>query len=96
MWDTLLELVVRYRMPAIYDMPRAADQGGMMSYGVDYTVQARRLAYFVDRILKGAKPADIPVERTSSSSLVVNLKAAEAIGVKIPAAILLQADRVIQ
>ena len=95
-WDALLELVQRYRIPAMYDLPRAADQGGMMSYGVDYTVQARRLAYFVDRILKGAKPADIPAEQPSSGSLVINLKAAKAIGIKIPASVLLQADRVIR
>ena len=95
-WDALLELVQRYRIPAMYDLPRAADQGGLMSYGVDYTVQARRLAYFVDRVLKGARPADIPVEQPSSGSLVINLKAAKAIGIKVPASVLLQADRVIQ
>jgi putative ABC transport system substrate-binding protein len=95
-WDTLLELVQRYRIPAIYDEARAVDQGGLMSYGVDYSTRARRLAYFVDRILKGAKPADIPVEQPNSASLLVNLKAAETIGLKFPASTLLQADRLVQ
>ena len=67
-----------------------------MSYGDDLTERAHRLAYFVDRILKGARASDIPVEQPSDTRLVVNLKAAASIGLKIPQSILLQADRVIQ
>jgi putative ABC transport system substrate-binding protein len=89
-------LIARYRIPAIYDLPRSADDGGMMSYGEDFAVPARRLAYFVDRILRGAKPADLPVEQANRFEMVVNLKAAESIGLKIPQSVLLQADRVIR
>jgi len=95
-WDALLEMIALYRIPAMFDQPRSAQHGGMMGYGIDIPEQGRRLGYFVDRILRGARPADIPVEQPSSLSLVVNLKAAESIGVKIPATVLLQADRVIR
>jgi putative ABC transport system substrate-binding protein len=95
-WDALLELVSRYRIPAIYDLPRAVDDGGMMGYGEDFAVPMRRLAYFVDRILRGAKPADLPIEQGNRLEMVVNLKAAESIGLKIPQSVLLQADRVIR
>ena len=95
-WDALLELVARYRIPAMYDVPRAVDDGGLMSYGEDFATPARRLAYFVDRILRGAKPADLPIEQANQFEMVVNLKAAASIGLKIPASVLLQADRVIR
>jgi putative ABC transport system substrate-binding protein len=95
-WDALLELIARYRIPAIYDLPRAVDDGGMMGYGEDSAVPMRRLAYFVDRILRGAKPGDLPIEQGSQFEMVVNLKAAESIGLKIPQSVLLQADRVIR
>jgi putative ABC transport system substrate-binding protein len=95
-WDTLLELVQRYRIPAIFDEAVAVDQGGLISYGIDYSTRARRLAYFVDRILKGAKAGDIPVEQPNGASLLLNIKAAEAIGLKVPASVLLQAVRVIR
>jgi putative ABC transport system substrate-binding protein len=95
-WDALLELIARYRIPAIYDLPRAVDDGGMMGYGEDSAVPMRRLAYFVDRILRGAKPGDLPIEQGSQLEMVVNLKAAESIGLKIPQSVLLQADRIIR
>ena len=67
----------------------------MMGYGDDVTDRGRRLVYFVDRILRGARPRDLPIEQPGGYRLVVNVKAAESIGVRIPASILLQADRVI-
>ena len=95
-WDALLELVSRYRVPAIYDLPRAVDDGGLMSYGEDFAAPTRRLSYFVDRILKGAKVADLPLEQVNQFEMVVNLKAARSIGLKLPDSILLRADRVIR
>jgi putative ABC transport system substrate-binding protein len=95
-WDALLELVSRYRMPAMYDLPRAVDDGGMMSYGEDFAAPARRLSYFVDRILRGAKVGDLPLEQVNQFEMVVNLKAARSIGLKLPDSILLRADRVIR
>ena len=95
-WDALLELVSRYRMPAVYDLPRAVDDGGLMGYGEDAAVPMHRLAYFVDRILRGAKPASLPIEQGNRFEMVVNLKAAKSIGLTIPQSVLLQADRVIR
>jgi putative ABC transport system substrate-binding protein len=94
-WDALLELTSRYRIPAIFDLPRAVDDGGLMGYGEDFAVPMRRLAYFVDRILRGAKPGDLPIEQGNRFELVVNLKAAQSIGLNIPQSVLLQADRLI-
>jgi putative ABC transport system substrate-binding protein len=95
-WDAAMEEIARHRLPAIFDVPLAADEGAMMGLGEDVPKRARRLAYFVDRILRGAKPSDLPVEQPVAFELVVNLKAAESIGVKIPPAVLLRADRVIR
>ena len=76
--------------------PELALGGGAFAYGVDQVAMFRRAAYFIDRILKGAKPADLPVERTSKFDLTVNLKTAKALGLKLPQAVLLRADRVIE
>jgi putative tryptophan/tyrosine transport system substrate-binding protein len=90
------ELLLKYRIPAVSELRRIAENGGLLSYGPNLFDATRRLAYFVDRILKGAKPADLPVEQPSRLDLVVNMKTAQALGLTIPAAILARADEVIE
>ena len=90
------ELLVKYRLPAISELRQIAENGGLLSYGPNAFDATRRLAYFVDRILKGAKPADLPVEQPTRLELVVNLKTATALGVTISPAILARADEVIE
>ena len=84
------------RLPAIYPYRTFVDAGGLMSYGVDLSDLSRRAATFVDRILKGAKPAELPIEQPTKFELVVNLKTAKALGLTIPPSLLLRADHVIQ
>jgi len=84
------------KMPTIYEHREAVDDGGLMSYGPDFHWAYRRAAYYVARILKGARPADLPVERPTRYDLVVNLNTARALGVKIPGPVLVRADRVIE
>ena len=84
------------RLPAIYPYRTFVDAGGLMSYGVDLTELSRRAATYVDRILKGAKPADLPIEQPTKFEFVVNLKAANALGLTIPPSLLLRADHVIR
>lgn len=84
------------RMPTIYEHREAVDHGGLMSYGPDFHWAYRRAAYYVARVLKGAKPAELPVERPTRYDLIVNLKTARTLGVKIPGTILVRADRVIE
>jgi hypothetical protein len=87
---------LKSRMPSMYDNREAADAGGLMSYGADFADSYRRVAYFVDRILKGAKPADLPVEQPTKFELVINLKTAKQIGLTIPQSMLYRADKVIK
>jgi putative ABC transport system substrate-binding protein len=84
------------RIPAIYDRREFVDAGGLMSYGVNFSDLDRRAATYVDRILKGAKPADLPVEQPTKFELIINLKTAKQIGVTIPQWVLVKADRVIK
>jgi putative ABC transport system substrate-binding protein len=84
------------KMLTIYEHGDAVDGGGLMSYGPDFRWAYRRAAYYVARVLKGAKPAELPVERPTRYDLVVNLKTARTLGVKIPGTILVRADRVIE
>jgi len=92
----LIELAARYRLPAVYGNPEAVKQGGLLSYGPSYTALFRRAATYVDKILKGDKPAQLPIEQPSTFELTINLKTAKALGVTIPAAVLLRADEGVQ
>lgn len=93
---TIADLAARHRLPAIYESSAFADAGGLIAYGPDYTELARRAAVYVDKILRGAKPADLPVEFPTKFELVVNMKAARALGLAMPRSVLLRADRVIE
>ncbi len=92
----LLELVGAHRLPAIFGQREMADAGGLMAYGVSFNEMFRRAADYADRILKGSKPADLPVEQPTKFELVINLKTAKALGLKIPQSVLIRADQVIQ
>ena len=91
-----VDLATKYRLPAIYYQKDFVDDGGLMSYGVDFNDLYRRAAHYVDKILKGAKPADLPVQQATQFEFVINLKAAKQIGVTIPQKVLSRADRVIR
>ena len=87
---------LKSRLPSVYVSRGAAETGGLMYYGSDFAEIYRRVAYYVDRILKGAKPADLPVEQPTKFEFVINLKTAKQIGVTIPPNVLVRADRVIK
>ena len=92
----ITELCIKYRMPAIYQEQEFAEAGGLMSYGPDFSDLYRRTAYFVDKILKGAKPSDLPIEQPTKFELVINLTAAKQIGLTIPPHVLARANMVIK
>jgi putative tryptophan/tyrosine transport system substrate-binding protein len=90
------ELAVKNRLPAIYNRPEFVEAGGLVSYSASYTDMSRRAATYVDKILKGAKPADLPVEQPTKFEFIINLKAAKQIGLTIPPNVLARADKVIK
>src|SRR5262245_13579592 len=92
----IVELATKYRLPAIYPDREFVDEGGLMSYGADLADLYRRAAVYVDKILRGAKPADLPVQQAMKFEFVVNLKAANQIGVTIPVRVLERANQVIR
>lgn len=92
----MADLAVRNRVPSIHGTSEYVDAGGLVSYGTNFNDLYRRAAVYVDRILKGAKPADLPVEQPTTFELIVNLKAARQIGLAIPQSILYRADRLLQ
>jgi len=92
----IVGLTLKSRLPSMYYDREFVDAGGLMSYGADLAESYRRVAYFVDRILKGAKPADLPVEQPTKFELVINLKTAKQIGLTIPPEVLARASRLIK
>jgi len=92
----LVEIALRSRLPAIYFRPEFVEDGGLMSYATSFADLSRRAATYVDKILKGTKPADLPVEQPTKFELVINLKTAKQIGVTIPQSVLFRADKVIK
>jgi putative ABC transport system substrate-binding protein len=92
----IMDFAAQHRLPGVHAYRELVEAGGLMSFGPSYAGMHRRAAYFVDRIVKGAKPADLPVEQPATFELVVNLKAAKALGVTIPQSVLLRATEVIR
>jgi putative tryptophan/tyrosine transport system substrate-binding protein len=92
----LAKLALKYRLPSMFGAKENVEAGGLMSYAADYVDLTRRAATYIDKILKGAKPADLPVEQASKYLLVINLKAAKALGLAIPPTVLARADEVIE
>jgi putative tryptophan/tyrosine transport system substrate-binding protein len=90
------DFALKSRLPSVYTGKVSVEAGGLMSYAADIADSYRRVAYFVDRILKGAKPADLPVEQPTKFELVINLKTAKQIGVTIPQSLLYRADKVVK
>ena len=92
----IVGLAGKNRLPAIYFQKEFVDEGGLMSYGADYDALFRRAAVYVDKILKGAKPADLPAQQPTKFEFVINLKAAKQIGLTIPGRVIERANRVIK
>jgi putative ABC transport system substrate-binding protein len=94
--ERIVDLAAKHRLPAIFGWRESAEAGGLMSYATNLADMYRRLATYVDKILKGAKPGDLPIEQPTTSELVINLKTAKALGLTIPPSLLGRADRVIE
>ena len=92
----LADLALKNRLPTMFAQRQYAEAGGLMAYSADFSDLFRRAATFVDKILKGAKPADLPVEQPAKWELVINLKTAKALGLTIPPSLLARADQIIE
>jgi putative tryptophan/tyrosine transport system substrate-binding protein len=95
-WQRILSLAAKYRVPTMYPNPEWPEHGGLMAYGADSVVAFRRAAEYVDQILRGAKPGNLPIEQPTQFKLVINLKTAGTLGLTIPESVLVQADEVIR
>jgi putative tryptophan/tyrosine transport system substrate-binding protein len=91
----IIALTARYRVPAVYFSSYNAQSGGLIGYGSDYAEQSRQAAGYIDRVLKGAKPADLPIQAPTKFELVINLKTAKALGLEVPEKLLALADEVV-
>ena len=94
--NLIVALAARHKLPAVYNERSFVDAGGLISYGPDFVDQYRRAAGYVDRILKGEKPADLPVQAPTKYELVINLKTAKVLGIEVPATVLVRADDLIE
>jgi putative ABC transport system substrate-binding protein len=94
--ELIVTLAAKYKLPVVYFQRQFVDGGGLISYGSDWVDQYRRAATYIDRVLKGEKPADLPVQVPTKYELVINLKTAKAMGLDVPSAILARADEVIE
>jgi putative ABC transport system substrate-binding protein len=94
--ETIAALAVRYRLPTAYPFRFYTTSGGLLSYGIDPTDQARQAAGYVDRILKGEQPGDLPIQQPTKFDLVINIKTAKALGLDVPTSLLARADKVIE
>jgi len=94
--NLIIHQVARYRIPAVYTVRQFSESGGLVSYGVDFANQYRQAAFYADRILKGAKPGELPIQQPTKYELVINLKTAKALGLSVPPSLLARADEVIE
>jgi putative ABC transport system substrate-binding protein len=94
--DLIIALAARYRVPTIFNEPQHAEFGGLIAYGTDFAELFRQAAEYIDRILKGAKPGELPIQQPTKYELVINLKTAKALGLAIPPSLFARADEVIE